>query len=226
MMKLLNDHHIKQVIKKNLVYIILFFVSGFILALLVLVQIPSYLDFRKQIADLKTEVAGLETKKTVIYSFDVTQLGSLISTLNTLLPPKEDYFSIITSLSRIAKETGFKITGYTVGFDKKTPEKVSLNVEGEGTGKSLLAFLEAYQLSGGRLITMDNVEFSPSTAKTTLKLNFYAKDVTVSDISQVSLNKDMLTLIENAREKIQQQLDESTMSAAILYQGKSDPFSP
>ncbi|HLL60384.1 MAG TPA: hypothetical protein VK338_01585, partial [Candidatus Nitrosocosmicus sp.] len=153
------------------------------------VQLPAYLSNKEQINQLKAEITNLQQRKNIIYSFNPGELQNLTKTLNTLLPSQEDFFSIFSALERVASKSGFKVTSYTVNFSDKTTEKVSLTIHGEGTPNELLNFIEQYKFSGGRLMTMDNVQFSPSTTKTELKINFYSKKTAAVKSGSVTVDK-------------------------------------
>ncbi len=103
-------------------------------------------------------------------------------TMSRLIPSEEDYFSIIFALEEISQKTGFIISDYTINVsndtDKKKKDRISLNVKGSGRQDDFLAFLKQYNFAGGRLVTIEHVDFNNSSnTETQLVLNFYTKEV-------------------------------------------------
>lgn len=219
------DFHTKKLIEKNMPYIGIFGVFVLLLLYLLRFQLPNYLSYRSKITSLKTEVADLDTKKTVIYSFNPSQLNGLVSILNNLLPTKEDYFSIVSTLEQIAEKTDFHITSYTVNFSKDSKDKIVLKINGEGTNSSIMKFLQDYQVTGGRLITMDAIQFSPSTTKAVLNLNFYSKDVQVLNESNIAgINADVIKLLEKTNKTMSDIIKTPQDDTEVPYAPKADPF--
>jgi hypothetical protein len=215
--------------KINIVYIVVFLITIAFFGLYWF-KFQTYLKDAQNIKSLQLQVEDLRQKEQIINTFRSTQLDSLIKTLNTLLPGKEDYFSIFTSLDNVSRTSGFVITSYSVSFSKASPEKVGLIINGEGTPGELMKFIENYKFSGGRLITMDSVEFSPSTTQTALKVNFYAKNTVVPNSANVRINTQTFDLINSINSKFNEGiLDQGNISSSEAEQSgsfipKEDPF--
>lgn len=202
-MELKIDPYTLQLVKENRPYIVSLVIFLILLALIIPLQAKDYFGYQDKIDKLNKEITELERKKTIIYSFAPDEADQLIETLNILLPVSEDYFSISTALQRLSNQTGFKIVSYAINFQEKRKDKVAIVIEGEGTPDALLNFLENYQYKGGRLITMNEISFSPSTSKTSLTLNFYAKDVKIKTRQTTpKIDKEMVDLVTKISQAI------------------------
>lgn len=189
------------------------------------VSFKNYVVEKDKITALKKEISDLQQKNTIIYSFDKQELDQLINTMNELLPGKEDFYSIFTTLEKISEKSGFVISSYIVDFNNKTNDKISLTIEGQGSPDELLKFFQDYKFGGGRLVTMDHVSFSPSTTETSLILNFYAKDVKVNGTNALKVDKKTFDLIRSVNKNISQTVKENSQEQTNGdYIPKEDPF--
>ncbi len=217
-----------RLIKSYAIYIWVFIIALCILLYLIIIQVPAYFTSREQVNTLKNEVTQLNSKKNIIYSYDASELDSLIKTMNMLLPNSEDYFSIFRSLDIISRRSNFNITSYSVNFSKSNSERLSLQIEAEGSPDGLLSFLNEYKFSGGRLITMDKVNFSPSTTETTFDITFYTKNIptnvqgNLTDIDKATFNK--IKEINSQYNTIFNSNGSNTSDD--LYVRKENPFQP
>lgn len=218
--------HFITLAKINIIYIIAFVVS-IIIFMIYWFKFQDYLAQKNQLKILTAQVQDLSQKQRIINSFQPSELDSLIKTLNTLLPGKEDYFSIFSTLQKVSDKSGFTITSYTVNFSEATPEKVGLTINGDGSPAELLSFIQNYKFSGGRLITMDNVEFSPSTTKTALKVNFYSKNTVPTNADAMRINAKTFDLIKSINDQYTQSSIQDSGEQAVsegAYTPKEDPF--
>ena len=97
--------------------------------------------------------------------------------MNKLIPDNEDFFSVISAIERLSKETNFVINQYTINLSESTPEKLSLAVTGDGNSETFLKLLENYNFVGGRLITLNTFDFNNKGVQYSLNFNFYHKGV-------------------------------------------------
>lgn len=174
-----KDYFLERQIRNNFLYILIILVSF----ILLIFSFRSFVDqtstFELKKSTLVKEIADLERKRDLILTAHNLQkenlpLDELNKILNLLLPPEEDYFSIIIALEKISQKTGFIITSYSINLQKSNPQKLSLTISGIGDRHSFLEFIKNYQFSGGRLITIDNIKFSEAaTNETKIALNFY-----------------------------------------------------
>lgn len=147
--------------------------------------------------------------------------------LGMLVPESEDYFSIIYTLQQISQESGLAIEEYVVSIGRSTNEKTSISISYVDDQASFMKFLDLYQYSGGRLVTIPKINWkSDSSGKTKILLNFYSKkfiplNEEVFRISKVEQNKvkDILSKI-----KINVVNQEATPETDVEYETKDNPF--
>lgn len=237
MSKLKIDPYIVNLIKQNLIYIVslLIFIA---LAIFVLpFQIRSYFELKERNTALNKELINLEQKKSFFYSFDADQIDKLIETLDRLLPNKEDYFSIFTTLDALSNQTGFALGDVSLSVNDTSPETLAINVLAVGSSYSYKTFLESYQYKGGRLITMDEVYYDPNemSPPVSLTLNFHSKNIQLesSAVETFQFDQKSYDLIK----KISNELDGVFSSYAVFdeksasqteteYKTRNNPFAP
>jgi len=227
-MKHIVDTYTLRLAKENILFIVVFIFFLIIIIFFIPFQIRNYYNYQEKIKLLKEDINQLAKKKLVVFSTNPQESNSLIQTLNSLVPPSEDYFSIFSTLENLSTQTGFRIVSYSIKINQKPKDKIVIKVNGEGTSDSFLKFLESYQYKGGRLITLDNIEFSPGNFKTSLALNFYAKEV--KNLQQVA----NLMVDKRTKEKIKKISQEMNLASQIAspqgelgeieYPTKQNPF--
>lgn len=225
------DYYLIRLIKENLTYLI-------ILVTLIIALITTLILFgNKYVSDitvtdkLQQEITLLKNKaslveykdKIVSEGIDIDEANKLIG---QLLPDQEDYFSIIMALEKISVKTNFIIISYVVSISSQKPgESLRLNITGQGDLDSFMNFLADYNFSGGRLITIDKVDFSNKEfSKIELGVNFYtskpSSPTQKQDIRLTEEDKNFIKLLEN---KIQIDLKTSE-NIDTSYPTKSNPF--
>ncbi|MEK7070388.1 MAG: hypothetical protein AAB966_01135 [Patescibacteria group bacterium] len=145
-------------------------------------MIGNFTKSNSEIKSLETEVKDLTGKKEAFDKaiFEVSDsLDEDNKLMTSLIPDSEDYFTLIYSLDQLSQKSSFLITDYAVDLKASTSEKLSLTVKGVGDGETFKSFLQDYNLSSGRLITIDTMSVDAKTLGTeyTLLLNFYNKEV-------------------------------------------------
>lgn len=123
--------------------------------------------------------------------------------LEKLIPDNESYFAVITTLEQLATRTGVIINSYSVNLDSTTEEKLTLSVTIEGDSTSLQRFIQEYRYGGGRLLTTDGLNITPSEFESmTFSLNFYHNEFkdTVSSTSRVAASD--LELLDTIRTQL------------------------
>lgn len=210
-----------------------FFISVIVFIFLFLIVFIFYAQFntQKKEVDLMTgEVQMLKNRfDTLKYNKSVTedQIKEYNKLLASLVPETEDFFSIIYALEEISKKSHFDITNYTIIVGKVTGEKLVLNVEGTGDTDSFLSFLQEYQYSGGRLATIDKIQYGGvSVGNTRVSLNFYSKRFTFNESVQVpQLSKEEIAKLEAIKQKVKFQFSSSSyQSVNTDYSTKKNPF--
>lgn len=128
-------------------------------------------------SQLKTETDTLQGQVDLVNEnrkIDQDKLDAYNELLTKLIPEEEDYFFVISAIEQLSTQTGFSLSRYSINLSSSTAEKLSLNIDGGGDANSFLRFLNTYQYGGGRLITNENMEFSPQNFRSVrLSLNFY-----------------------------------------------------
>lgn len=188
-------------------------------------------EYEQQLKSQQNEITQLKEKAEIIkYRNDIITDGIDLDQMSLvfaeLLPEKEDYFSIISTLERLAIRSSFLINAYTVDIQKSNPNKLTLSIEGEGSPSSFVNFLRNYNFGGGRLITIDSIEFTTEGgSKITLSVNFYSGSGTTATAATNLSNEDK-KLLEEIQSKVSYQLqpDESVQQQAVEYETKENPF--
>lgn len=181
-----------------------------------------------KIKSLKEEIDGYDKKKKLL-DFKSQVLDSEIDmdvanqALSQLIPNKEDYFSILVALEKLSAKTNFIITSYNIVVSASTKEKLAIVIEGEGNPNNFLQFLNEYNFSGGRLVTIDNIEFNQEIF-TGAKVNIYVYSgkAGVLKTSDTSSDVDIAT-IKKIIDKVEIQLKDEN-NQVVDYPTKSNPF--
>lgn len=175
----------------------------------------------KEISDLKTKTEFVNYKQQIIKEgIDIEQVNKV---LTQLIPNEEDFFSIIFALEEISKKTNFLIIGYLVNLKLTTPEKLSLTIEGHGDQNTFFNFLKDYRFIGGRLITIDKIDYK-TTGFISIKLNinFYSgKETQANAFLPAKLSEADKKLIKDILNKIEYQIKPEE---DLSYPVKSNPF--
>lgn len=227
-MKSKIDLYTLRLIRDHIVYFPSF--AFFIILLTVFLpwQMREYFGIYEKIAVTNKEIIDLQKQVTIVYSFEPNEVDQLVLLLDKLLPKSEDYYSIFRSLNSLALKTGVNLRSYSIPFSPSSSEKTVVNVIGQGTPELITNFLNSYQYTSGRLITMDNIQFSPETSELSFTLNFYSKNIPDS-IAAVApkVDKKLVDLIEKINLKLNQSaLPEEPSNVENIYTPKSNPFEP
>ena len=226
-MSLKLNYSIKRLIRDNIIYIgglfalnlVLIFVTGFF-----------YSQYQKNIIKIKTlnkELSEYSQKKDLLdFKNQVIKnevdLDYINQILTILIPSEEDYFSIVAALEKLSLETNFIISAYNINVSKSTQEKLSLVIEGQGDPNDFLRFLQEYNYFGGRLITIDQINFSQTDfSGSKINISVYAGKGSGKKIAKTE--KIDSRLIENILEKVTIDL-KSEEDSGSDYPTKSDPF--
>ncbi len=180
-----------------------------------------YNQLEQEVAVLKGTVDTFNQNKKVV-SNEIDKHNQL---LLSIIPEKEDYFSIIVALEKLSQQTGFLITQYTIDILNTNSEKLSLSVEGQGDTETFLKFLQQYQYDGGRLITNEKMEFgNNNSGSTKLTLNFYHKSLGGGEEKVESITKNEVDFIENIASKVNLSYAQPEDESGIEYETKTNPF--
>lgn len=210
-----------------------FFISLSVFLMLFFIVFIFYAKFnvqKKEVELMTGETAMLKNRfDTLKYNKSLTEdeIKEYNKLLASLIPETEDFFSIIYAIEEISKVSHFIITDYTIDVGKTTSERLTLSVDGKGDTDSFLSFLQEYQYAGGRLITIDKIQYGGVTAgKTRVALNFYSKRFAFNESVQVpQLSKEEIAKLEVIRQKVKFQFSSSGyQSVSTDYEAKKNPF--
>jgi hypothetical protein len=217
-------------LRQNITYILAAILLLFATAGMIYYMNQQISDLNARIKKNRAEIAALTSKRTALRAVvgeSSENLDQDLVLMNSLIPDSEDYFSIINALETLSRETGFHIDSYVINLLASTSNRLSLSVTGVGDSDSFLTFLKKYQLSGGRLITAENIGLDPQAiGNIRLDLNFYNKKVSgdtatdsagiVPTLSELNAIKSKVTFSLTDNEGADRQVQE--------YPTKENPF--
>ncbi len=231
-MNILKDHFIQRQIKENAVYFLLtaglivsFFVSVAIFTGKKLENDTKKVELAKDIHDLKSQAEFINYQAKI--EGEGVNIDMMNQLLSALVPEKEDYFSIITALESLSQKTGFIITSYSLNLSETKRDRLSLAIEGTGDQTAFLNFLDQYTFGGGRLITIDKIDYTTQGFFTIrLSVNLYSgKGVAVKEGAAVNFSDADRELLRNIQEKFTLDvLPFDTQVASGEYETKTNPF--
>lgn len=207
-MKLPINLFIMRLIKDNVVYLGVFACLVVASVAIVTIFFGQLETVHGKIAATQIEINEINKKVNLVrYSQTVARQNIDITAMNAvfgkLLPEKEDYFSIISALETISQKTQFVITSYQINLSKSSPKKLALTVAGSGSAKDFLKFLGDYQFAGGRLITVDKIDFSNAGfSEVKLNVNFYTSSNTLLSNNFNTFTEKDLNIVRKAQEKV------------------------
>lgn len=228
------DHFTVAIIRKNSTYIL--FLAGFtvIFVISILFFISRFNEttgkieeVTKQNVDLKKKVDALQqTNQLLNQGVNIEEMNKIFS---TLIPDIEDYFSILYALEKLAGDTKFIVTDYTINVSASTANILSITVTGEGDTNVFLNFLKDYNFSGARLITVDKIDFSSKQLiGSKLTMNFYSGRTSASSqqTTLVSLTEKDKAILNTIKNKVHFDLTPVATAAAVLtpYPTNANPF--
>lgn len=160
----------------------------------------------EEYSQIQTDVTQLQAKVDLVNEnrkIDPEELDRLTTVLSRLIPDTEDSFLVISTLERLSQQTGFSLEKYTVNIPSSTDEKLSLAIDGSGDSQAFLQFLSAYQYGGGRLVTNEELEFSPTNLNNVrLTLNFYHKRTSNNLEGDKKITQKDFELIKSIEQKM------------------------
>jgi len=229
-MKLKIDYYFFKLAKENLIYLIFFGVLVLIFVFFSLNFVKKTTQTNSNITKISQEVENMKKRSQLVaYKQEIVNEGIDFEKTNKLftklIPNEEDYFSVIAALEKISVETNFLIINYSINLKSSTKDKLSLTVEGKGDQDAFFNFLKDYRYIGGRLITVDKIDYR-TTGFTQVKLivNFYSGKTTQQTSSTNSkLTEDEKKLIKTIQKKVKLELKFEEASSSS-YPVKSNPF--
>jgi len=179
-------------------------------------------DLNSQELDtLNNKINNLNFSKTLLKKTD----DDMNLLLTRLIPEYEDFFSLINTMEKISQSSRFFISKYRINPNQGG--KISITTEGTGDLESFVRFLQTYQFGGGRLITINNIQYSQSSSVSkSLTLNFYSTKTVINDSMPVELTKKDIDYLEKIKMKVGEAYEEdATDSGEIMdYVNNPNPF--
>ncbi|OGK08303.1 hypothetical protein A2767_04355 [Candidatus Roizmanbacteria bacterium RIFCSPHIGHO2_01_FULL_35_10] len=225
-MKLNFSYSDNRILRHNFPLLVSLITLLLISTLLVYFNFTQYQAKRVKITALNSELESYNKKKSLIdFKNNVVDTEFDLDTANLvlsqLIPPQEDYFSVLAALEIISAKTNFIITSYNIIVENSTAGKLAVLVEGEGDASTFLEFLKEYNFSGGRLITIDKIDYSQDAFKDTkININVYSGK---TDSSRDNSGDVDLELMRTILAKVQIDIKEQ-VPVANDYPTKSNPF--
>lgn len=214
----------------------LFSLVVFIIILFITIFSMSNLQITKDKNNqLKQEVATLQNRKdNILVNVKVLNENGDFENYNQILgmliPENEDYFSIIYTIQQISQASGLLIDSYVVSIGNSQSQKTSISITYVDDQNSFMKFLDLYQYSGGRLITIPKINWkSDSSGKTKILLNFYTKKYIPANEQIFKISKVDQKKVQNILSKVNINVlnTEATSEAEIVdYETKDNPFEP
>ena len=228
-MKIRINHYLFKIIKENITYILAFLVIIIIFLSSVIIIFNKFRTFNEKIDLTTKEINELKKKAEFVnYQTEILQEGIDLKIVNKILteliPNEEDFFSVISALEEISKQTNFIIVSYVINIKASTAKKLALTVEGVGDNQSFFKFLEDYRYIGRRLITIDKIDYNTTAlAKIKLNINFYnGKETTSKSAVPVKLSEKDKKLVNEILSKVR--LDMKAKEDTTSYPFKNNPF--
>jgi len=225
-----KSYYLYRLAKENIIYILSFISIIVALFFSIFFYIKKSSDNSVAADTLKTDIKELKAKVDLIklkgkLKNEGIDIDSINKLLLNLVPEEEDYFSIVTALEKISLETNFFITEYIVNLNKSKSTNISMTIYGLGNNDAFLNFLKNYNFAGGRLIAINEIDFSSKTPKgNKLNLNFYSGKSTISDISEVRITEKDKEMLRKIRDKVRVEVSFTPVTTDLNYPTKNNPF--
>lgn len=224
------NYYLLAIIKENLIYLTSLFVIILLFIFLGFITYNKFNQLTEKNITISTEINNLKEKKELIdYQKEIKKEGIDIKEINkilsTLIPEKEDFFSVINALNEISSKTNFIITNYSINPDKTGLTKLSLVVEGRGDEESFFNFLQNYQYIGGRLITIDLINYqSKGYINVKFTVYFYSGKLNIVSSSSQKLTNKEKNLLKIIKEKTAKFFSSNEERKDLSYPTKANPF--
>lgn len=230
-MNIAQNRFLLRQLKDNSVYAFLFIAIAASFVISIAIFTNKKVDNENKKIALEKDIKELRMKADFIaYQDKIEKEGIDIDNMNILMsalvPETEDYFSIILALENLSQKSGFIIQAYTLNISQSTKEKLSITIEGTGDQTAFLAFLKDYTYSGGRLITVDKIDYlSQGFFQIKLAVNFYSGKGTPVSPSAINITDADRELLTNIQKKVSIDiLPADNVVENTNYDTKTNPF--
>lgn len=219
-MKISIDRFTLSLLKENILY----FTSIIVFALLLIFLMPSLIQDSTQLQSSATqkesELKELNEASKKLGPLFGPDFASLSSRALLFYPENESFFSIFSALDRLASRSGIFLTGYSSPYLGAQPDGVKVIVKAIGDGEAVKRLLTDYKFKSGRLVGIENIEFSPVTSVIDFTVIFYyspAKKISAREVSPVPE-----AIIEKIRRYAYEEKTETVIEEA--YSTTANPF--
>lgn len=221
---------------KELKHNILFIIILSILSLLYLVFLPreiaSFITRNNKLSSIKEELSFFRNKQTTLIRFNESELDRALKLFSTLIPTNEDYYTIISTLRRLSELSGLSIEKYEISFDEKPTPITKITIQTSGDSEKLFNFFNSYLIKGGRLVTLDAIEYIPNFTEKSITINFHhlpplqkTTSYTIQSIKKALELADKISQIVNyTQNDFDAQSQEPTNVIPVIGE-KQNPFS-
>ncbi|GIW62705.1 MAG: hypothetical protein KatS3mg090_0531 [Patescibacteria group bacterium] len=220
------DKYTIALIKENLIYFILLAVNIAILISVSLYFRSSILEKKENIKKIQSEIDKYDRVKKRIDSMNISTeaVDKFYQQINMLIPNKYNMFETIAAIERLARESNFATLSYTVKPENRELNQLEITIAGTSSPINFLKFLENYNFSSGKLITINEVTYNNNATEVEINLTFYAYDTKEDnkDVLNIELpTQDDLNLLSEISSKINLDIAESSDN---FYPIKENPF--
>lgn len=227
-MKTKINYYLFRLLKENAVHLVslIFIVTVMVVGVVFFIERFSNLQQKitlidKEIVDLQKKSEFVSYKQQIVNEgIDLPEVNKI---LTQLLPNEEDFFTVISALEKISKDTNFLMTSYAINLKATKKDQLALTVEGQGDDQAFFNFLKDYRYLGGRLITLDKIDYKTTGfAQIRLNINFYSgmEKASANETAKQLSSKDK-KLISEIMSKVKINLVEDE---ATSYPTKANPF--
>ncbi|MBI3620197.1 hypothetical protein HY214_03595 [Candidatus Roizmanbacteria bacterium] len=221
-------YYILRLLKENVAYVATLIGAVAAIIFISFIFLQKLGDRNTKLAELSKDVVDLKEKMAYVNVKDtVTNEGYNLDTMNQILarlvPDSEDFFSIIEALERLSQDSHFVITSYQIRLGE-VKDRLAIQISGSGDRESFLAFLKNYNFGGGRLTTIDKIDFRGIGADiTSIDVTFYSGKAIVASTKPVftKADKDFIKTISG---KISFEIKSSPAESSVTYETKQNPF--
>lgn len=223
------NYYLFRIAKENSLYLVTFFTISIVSIISLIIFINKFITLNQKITSTSLEVEQLKKKAEFInYKRDILNEGIDLEQVNKvltkLIPTQEDFFSVIYALEQISRKTNFTVTGYSINLSASTSDKLALTISGIGSNDNFFDFLKDYRYIGGRLITIDKIDYKTSGfTQMKLNINFYSgKEIAPQSDMAIKLSVDDKKIVKEILSKVQ--IEIKPPEENINYPAKSNPF--
>lgn len=220
---------------------ILPFVSGLIvLALLLFVVRPrlgEIFELRGQVAKAKQDAVVLENKLSNLQNFDQDKLLSDVKKVETALPSDKDLQGLLSTLERLAAETGVGILAVQLtpgqispipagGAAENFPVKITITGNFFQIKNHLARVFESIRVIGVKSLTITLGTVGSASLSATLNLDSFFQQLSATQVQVREPLQNLTSAEQQILDKISVPQPATVTPPPPPITGKADPFAP